>query len=296
MQNQSDVEDLQKDLQNVYDWQEDNNMKFNSKKFEILRYGHNKTLKENSDYLTPDNQKIEQKTNLRDLGIKMSDDASFSEHIAKVCKVVNQKCGWILRTFVCRKTFFMKLLWKSLVQPNIDYCSQLWMPYKSGEIEKIENLQKQFTKRIPEVQTLNYWERLKSLKMLSQERRMERYRILYTWKILEGKSPNCGINFKYHERLGRLCEIPQIVGNSKKSIQTLRENSYQVNGPRLFNCLPKQIRNKKGCSVDEFKADLDTFLEGVPDEPKSDGYIPSACDQNTGRPSNSIIAQCRNFK
>ena len=44
------------------------------------------------------------------------------------------------------------------------------MPYKSGEIEKIENLQKQFTKRIPEVQTLNYWERLKSLKMLSQER------------------------------------------------------------------------------------------------------------------------------
>ena len=176
----------------------------------------------------------------------MSDDASFSEHIAKVCKVVNKKCGWILRTFVCRKTFFMKLLWKSLVQPNIDYCSQLWMPYKSGEIEKIENLQKQFTKRIPEVQTLNYWERLKSLKMLSQERRMERYRILYTWKILEGKSPNCGINFKYHERLGRLCEVPQIISNSKKSIQTLRENSYQVNGPRLFNCLPKQIRNKKG--------------------------------------------------
>ena len=120
----------------------------------------------------------------------MSDDASFSEHIAKVCKVVNQKCGWILRTFVCRKTFFMKLLWKSLVQPNIDYCSQLLMPYKSGEIEKIENLQKQFTKRIPEVQTLNYWERLKSLKMLSQERRMERYRILYTWKILKRNLPN----------------------------------------------------------------------------------------------------------
>ena len=113
----------------------------------------------------------------------MSDNANFSEHIAKVCKTVNQKCGWILRTFVCRDTYFMKIMWKSLVQPHIDYCSQLWMPIKSGEMEKIENLQRQFTKRIPEVRQLSYWERLNKLKMLSQERRMERYRVIYTWKI-----------------------------------------------------------------------------------------------------------------
>ena len=196
-----------------------------------------------------------------------------------------------MRTFICRKTFFMKLMWKSLVQPNIDYCSQLWMPFKSGEMEKIENLQKKFTKKIPEVKNLNYWERLKALKMLSQERRMERYRIIYTWKILEGKSPNCGIESKIHERLGRICEIPQIKNNCKKSIQTLRENSFQINGPKLFNCLPKQLRNKKGCSIDEFKTELDLFLENIPDEPKSDGYIPTACNQVTARPSNSIIDQ-----
>ena len=88
---------------------------------------------------------------------------------------------------------------------------------------KIENLQKQFTKKIPEVENLNYWERLKALKMLSQERRMERYRIIYTWKILEGKSPNCGITSKTHERLGRVCDIPQIMLNSRKAVQTLRE-------------------------------------------------------------------------
>ena len=215
----------------------------------------------------------------------MSDNANFTEHISKVCKIVNQKCGWILRTFVCRNTFFMKLMWKSLVQPNIDYCSQLWMPFKSGEMEKIENLQKQFTKRIPEVKNLSYWDRLKKLKMLSQERRMERYRIIYTWKILEGKSPNCGIQNKNHDRLGRLCEIPKIIANSKKSIQTLRENSFQINGPKLFNCLPKKIRNKKGCSIEEFKAELDQFLEKIPDQPKSEGYIPNACNQSTAIPS-----------
>ena len=121
---------------------------------------------------------------------------------------------------------------------------------------------------------------------------MERYRIIYTWKILEGKSPNCGLTSKSHERLGRICDIPQIKTNSKMAVQTIRENSFQVNGPKLFNCLPKKIRNKRGCSIEEFKTQLDLFLENIPDEPKSDGYTPSALNQITARPSNSILEQC----
>ena len=62
---------------------------------------------------------------------------------------------------------------------------------------------------------------------------------------MEGKAPNCGIQAKNHERLGRICEIPKIKSNSKKSVQTLRENSFQINGPKVFNCLPKQVRGKK---------------------------------------------------
>ena len=79
---------------------------------------------------------------------------------------------------------------------------------------------------------------------------------------------------------------------SRKTIQTLRENSFQVNGPKLFNCLPKQIRNKRGCPVEELKVALDTFVEQIPDELKSDGYIPTAPNEVTAKPSNSILDQC----
>ena len=72
-------------------------------------------------------------------------------------------------------------------------------------MEKIENLQKNFFNRIPKVKHLNYWEKLKFLKMNSQERRMERYRILYVWKILENKALNCGLESIEHERRGRIC-------------------------------------------------------------------------------------------
>ena len=45
--------------------------------------------------------------------------------------------------------------------------------------KKIENLQRIYTRNIPEVRNLNYWQRLAHLKIYSQERRMERYRAMY---------------------------------------------------------------------------------------------------------------------
>ena len=42
---EEDVEDLQSDLDMIYDWQKENNMLFNSNKFEMLRYGSKEELK-----------------------------------------------------------------------------------------------------------------------------------------------------------------------------------------------------------------------------------------------------------
>ena len=114
---------------------------------------------------------------------------------------------------------------------------------------------------------LNYWERLKSLGMNSVQRRMERYQILYTWKIIEGLSPNCGVNWSpVEERNGRQCAIPA-TNKGNASVKSMRNQSFQVAGPRLFNCLPKYLRNTKNSSIEEFKEKLDAFLTRVPDEP-----------------------------
>ena len=126
-----------------------------------------------------------------------------------------------------------------------------------------------------------------TLKMYSQERRMERYRAIYIWKILEGISPNCGIQ----ERRGREIQIPKIKGRGR--YQTLREGSFQVHGAKVFNSLPKSVRNMKKVSVEDFKSSLDNFLQSIPDEPKLPGYIPTTCNQVTSSPSKSIIDHAR---
>ena len=81
--------------------------------------------------------------------------------------------------------------------------------------------------------------------MYSQQRRLERYRIIYTWKIIEGLVPNCGINFTESERLGRTCEIEKLNTKISQRLHTIKEQSFNINGPMLFNSLPKSLRNTK---------------------------------------------------
>ena len=200
----------------------------------------------------------------------------------------SQKSGWVCRTFKSREKFFMKHMWKSLIQPHIDYCSQLYMPINQVEMGRLENLFRNFSRKIPELRGLDYWARLQNLRVYSQERRLERYRIIYVWKILRGIVPNCGLEFTGKDtRRGIEVMIPNL---NKKSI---REQSFQVHGGKLFNSIPKNLRNMAENNVDEFKEKLDLFLQSIPDEPKVEGYVPSACDDLTAKPSNSIIFQCK---
>ena len=114
--------------------------------------------------------------------------------------------------------------------------------------------------------------------MNSIQQRIERYKILYTWKTIENMVPNCGIEVTENPRLGRLCKVPYV--QSKGMLGKLRNASFQVTGPTLFNSLPIQIRNLKNCNKEFFKCVLDSYLTLIPDEPKMPGLIPAALTQS----------------
>ena len=125
--NEDDDDTFQGDLEEVYSWSKEKNMLFNVAKFEV--YGKHKELRDNYNYLSPESENIiERKESLRDLGVVMNANATFIDHINKVCNSVNQKAGWVLRTFNSRDSQFMKSMWKQLIQGHIVYCSQLYQP------------------------------------------------------------------------------------------------------------------------------------------------------------------------
>ena len=172
-------------------------MELNGAKFQAMRYGINQNIKNDTTYFTGDFKETNQQfSTVRDLGVLLSDDGSFKDHITHVEKRVRQKIGWTLRTFYTRRTEFMRTIYRSLILPLLDYCSQLYMPLDKGSIQKLENLQRDFFNKIPKLNGLSYWEQLNVMKISSVQRRMERYRLLYIWKTLEGYVPNCGISIK----------------------------------------------------------------------------------------------------
>ena len=170
----------------------------------------------------------------------------------------------------------MLKLFNSLVLPKMDYCSQMWAPHQNRDWSALEGIQRRFTSKINEVKLLDYWSRLQNLRLYSIERRFERYQVIYVWKILEGHAPNLRINkikSKQSDRRGNSCILPTLKHkNCSAKVKSIRENSFSIHAPRLFNMMPKSIRDITGVKVDSFKLHLDRFLSKIPDQPSVTGY------------------------
>ena len=73
----------------------------------------------------------------------------------------------------------------------------------------------------------------------------------------------------------------------------IRKKTINVAGARIFNSMPRIIREYKG-DFKGFKTMVDSFLVEVPDCPVIDGYTSHNLDENS-KPSNSLIHWNRNL-
>ena len=82
---------------------------------------------------------------------------------------------------------------------------------------------------------------------------------------------NNDLNLQFYQtpRHGSKCRRKKLAGNSA-SVNTLRCNSFSDVGARLWNILPKYI--KEANSKQSFKHRLDKLLSRLPDRPPTPGY------------------------
>ena len=115
---------------------------------------------------------------------------------------------------------------------------------------------------------------------------MERYRIIYMYKILHGlvDNPNSTVAWKENPRTGIHVNIP-LLNQLSTPVRRLTENSFTYVSGRLYSSLPVQLRCRDIIpNVNNFKARLDTFLANVPDQP-------TVTSQPRAAESNSILHQ-----
>ena len=118
---------------------------------------------------------------------------------------------------------------------------------------------------------LDVEERLKKLNLHSLQRRRERYIIIHVWKILNQVSPNdLLLEFIECPRFGIKAKVPPLKSCSLAKPKTLYEHSFAVQGPRLWNIVPKKLKAVK--HLNDFKEKLSGFLLSFPDKPPVKGY------------------------
>ena len=95
------------------------------------------------------------------------------------------------------------------------------------------------------------------------------------------------IKFRKHPRHGTQCVI-QYPTNINPA-QSLQENALTVFGPRLYNSLPKYLRDFESVKTEKFKFELDKLKELIPDGPKMPNYVTTAG-------TNSILDQLTHLR
>ena len=105
-----------------------------------------------------------------------------------------------------------------------------------------------------------------------------------TRTVSQGLVQGYNLPFQQNERRGLLVTVPPMAANSPSAVRKAREASLQVKGARLFNLIPRDLRDKKNVTVDTFKSGLDEWLSTIPDQPTSPGRQRAAI-------TNSLIDQ-----
>ena len=283
---EKDMDSLQKYLDITLNWMEKMGMTVNGDKRYTVRCG---PLKQNKTYFAG-KEPIKFTPSMRDLGLQFCSDGSYKEQVGIASKKASTTANWVLRVFRNRSIDFFKNMFRSLIQPHLDYGCPVWSPSTQKSITVIGDVLRRFSKRCPGISHLHYWDRLKKLGLNSMERRQERYTILYVFKILRKEVDDPG-SFEVKHSIKRGLTLRNTLKmTGKPALRRVIEESFGARAVKLFNSLPRFIREYQGPSS-SIKNYLQIYLSEVPDQPrgKSGLHLPQGVIPETGVRSNSLI-------
>ena len=188
---------IQQDINTLCHWSDKMQMSFNVDKCHRLHMGPNNTkfhyslpkisnLKQtnSSTSYTYTFHPLKQVTSEKDLGVTVDDKLNFKLHISQKIAKANSMIYLIKHYFKYLDADMLKLLYKSLIRPHLEYCSPVWSPVTKTEIRRIEGVQRRATKLVPELSNLPYSERLQFLQLPTLEYRRTRQDLIFIFNFI----------------------------------------------------------------------------------------------------------------
>ena len=131
-----DHDALQQDLQALADWSKTWLMEFNIKKCAVLSITRKK--KPSIHQYSIHGEVLGRVDEHDYLGVTISNDLRWNKHCQQVIKKSNQTLGLLRRTLApCHKDVKVRA-YESLVRPRLEYASEVWNPYTTSMVDRLE--------------------------------------------------------------------------------------------------------------------------------------------------------------
>lgn len=186
-----DAELLQKDLDGVGEWCTLNGMLLNTNKCSYIRF--TRKIKPIESRYSLNGEKLVVVSEVRDLGVLLDSKLKFNVHINNIVTRAAQMLGFLKRSlkgFKLRQTRL--ILYNSLVRSRLEFASVSWNPVYSSSSQRIENIQRAFTRHLAYI-TRNishrrpYSQRMSFFNITSLKTRRMIADLMFIHKILNNK-------------------------------------------------------------------------------------------------------------
>lgn len=248
IETEMDRDALQSDLDTIWKWTNDWQMRLNISKCKIINVGldstHQYNLNENSLQVVREE---------RDLGVMVTDNMEGSRQCEEARKKALKMLGVINRNVNYKSKTVIKRLYCAYVRPHLEYCVQAWHPLYKKDLISLEKVQRRATRMIRGFKNISYEERLKSLKLHSVKYRFLRADLIEVFKILKsGETSDLTEMFKLNSSRTR--------GNGLKLKKEYVKTAQRLNffSQRIineWNSLPENVVSSS--SLFKFRKELD---------------------------------------
>ena len=258
--NAEDTLALQSDLDCLENWTRSWQVKFNLQKCEAMRITHKQDKSKHPYHLS--NTELKSVNSCKDLGVHMSRDLSWSNHVNATVNKANKVVGLLKRTVGSKNREIFSMLYKSLVRPILEYACPVWSPYLIKDKLEIEKVQRRASRIAlgQKLREMSYEERCILLHWNTLQHRSKYLSVVECYKTVFGLN---GLDFDdYFE----FCRSKNTRANHPYKIQTklAKVNSFKysffVRIVKDWNSLSNHLFTEE-INLNKFKKGLKRWMK-----------------------------------
>ena len=179
---------LQQDVDVLGVWSLLSHLSFNTTKCKTMVLSC-KRLKTTPSQIFLLGSQLERVESFKYLGLLIKCDLTWTDHIKQICSKARRLVGLLFRQFYnYADPSTIRILYLTLIRPNLEYASEVWDPYLIRDRSLLENVQKFACKVCLKNWQTEYVDMLEILRIPQLETRRKALRLCQLYKLIENNA------------------------------------------------------------------------------------------------------------